>query len=417
MRARSLTAWNGPPSSGFDLFMARAAGALISIGDMRWLSPASEVSNRKTWMTGGRSGANPRRRWPPIVASVRVIRRLPGMTGNRAKRKPKAASIHDMIRSHPMATAAVVVAAVLVAIGGIAGGCMPAITNRPTMRSSMRATSRSDPRWSAPSPRSRSPTTRLVETGGLLVQIDPRDYRAAVAEAEAQVAQANADDRQSGRPDRSPEGPHRSGQEAGGADPGRLTFAQQENARAQDLLAKRAGTRAGGAADLLQSAAGPSLACRAPGQRRRRAETNPRAAAAARHGIGQLEQSARRCSTPGGNNLERTVSPHPSPAARPRFPPPSAHYAQPGQVLMIFVPRTLWVTANFKETQLDLHAAGPTGRHRDRRLSGPHLQRPCRQPPIRQRHRVQPAAARKRHRQFRQGRAARAGQDRVRPAA
>ena len=33
-------------------------------------------------------------------------------------------------------------------------------------------------------------------------------------------------------------------------------------------------------------------------------------------------------------------------------------YAQPGQALMMFVPKEVWVTANFKETQLDLMRPG-----------------------------------------------------------
>ena len=37
-----------------------------------------------------------------------------------SEKEPKTASIHDMIRRHPMATAAVVVAVILVVIGGIA---------------------------------------------------------------------------------------------------------------------------------------------------------------------------------------------------------------------------------------------------------------------------------------------------------
>ena len=40
-------------------------------------------------------------------------------------------------------------------------------------------------------------------------------------------------------------------------------------------------------------------------------------------------------------------------------------------------------------------AARPAGQHRDRRLSGPHLRRPCRQRSSRQRHRVQPVAGAK----------------------
>ena len=87
-------------------------------------------------------------------------------------------------------------------------------------------------------------------------------------------------------------------------------------------------------------------------------------------------------------------------------------YVSAGTALSMFVPDDIWVTANFKETQLDAHAAGAAGDHRDRRLSRSRLPRPCRQRPARFRHGLLAAAGRERHRQLRQDRPARAGQDR-----
>src|ERR1700733_10899931 len=71
----------------------------------------------------------------------------------------------------------------------------------------------------------------------------------------------------------------------------------------------------------------------------------------------------------------------------------------------------------FHGNQARPDAPGPAGGDRDRFLSRSHLQRSRRQHPVRQRHRVQPVAGGERHRQLRQDRAARPGQDRVRPAA
>ena len=77
---------------------------------------------------------------------------------------------------------------------------------------------------------------QLVQTGGLLVQIDPRDYQAAVDEAKAEVEQSKAAisnldaqiEAQKARIDQAEKQVVQT-QAA-------LTFAQQENARAQDLV-------------------------------------------------------------------------------------------------------------------------------------------------------------------------------------
>ena len=87
-------------------------------------------------------------------------------------------------------------------------------------------------------------------------------------------------------------------------------------------------------------------------------------------------------------------------------------FAQAGTTLTMFVPDEIWVAANFKETQLELDAARPAGDADDRRLSGPRHSRPRCQRPIGVGPGVFAAAARKRHRQLGQDRAARAGQDR-----
>jgi membrane fusion protein, multidrug efflux system len=52
----------------------------------------------------------------------------------------------------------------------------------------------------------------------------------------------------------------------------------------------------------------------------------------------------------------------------------------------MFVPDDIWVWANFKESQLDYMRPGTEGDARDRRLSGTHHPRPCRERPARVRH-------------------------------
>ena len=53
-------------------------------------------------------------------------------------------------------------------------------------------------------------------------------------------------------------------------------------------------------------------------------------------------------------------------------------YVQVGQNLMAIVPSAVWITANFKETQLDLMRVGQPVEHPRRRLSGKDLPRPRR---------------------------------------
>ena len=70
-------------------------------------------------------------------------------------------------------------------------------------------------------------------------------------------------------------------------------------------------------------------------------------------------------------------------------------FAQPGTSLTMFVPDDIWVTANFKETQLDRMRPGQPVTLDDRRLSGTHDPRPCRQRSARIRHRLLAAAGRR----------------------
>ena len=142
-----------------------------------------------------------------------------------------------------MATAAIVIAAVLVAIGGIAWW-LHARHFKSTDDAFI------DARIATISSQVSGTVTELavtdnqaVEAGALLLKIDDRDYRAALAQAVAQVEQAAATvtnladqiDAQNARIDQA----KNQVTQAQAA----LTFAQQEDARAQDLLAKQAGTR------------------------------------------------------------------------------------------------------------------------------------------------------------------------------
>jgi membrane fusion protein (multidrug efflux system) len=192
---------------------------------------------------------------------------------------------------------------------------------------------------------------QLVGPGGLLVQIDPRDYQDAVAQAQAQVDQANATianldaqmDEQKARIDQA----EKQVVQAKAA----LTFAQQENARAQDLVRKGAGTQQQAqqtSSNLIQGQANVASA-----------EANAIAAQkqipvleTQRQGaVGQLEQ-AQATLAQAKVNLERTRIVAPERGRATKITAAVGANAQPGQVLMLFVPEYKWVTANYKETQL-----------------------------------------------------------------
>ena len=92
----------------------------------------------------------------------------------------------------------------------------------------------------------------------------------------------------------------------------------------------------------------------------------------------------------------------------------AGNYVAPGQQIFAIVAPELWVTANFKESQLDRMRPGQKVDDRGGRLSAAQARRPCRQHPAGLGREIHRLPAGKRHRQFRQDRAARAGQDRHR---
>jgi membrane fusion protein (multidrug efflux system) len=190
-----------------------------------------------------------------------------------------------------------------------------------------------------------------VDVGALLIKIDDRDYRTALARATAQVEQAAAT--VSNLADQIDEQNARITQakfqvtEAQAA----LTFAQQEDTRAQNLLAEQSGTTQTAqhtSSDLRQarSSLAAAEANEAAAEKQIPVLRSQRDAA-----VGQLDQ-ARAAENQAKINLARTEIPAPVAGRATKISVAKGNYAQPGQALMMFVPRTLWITANFKETQL-----------------------------------------------------------------
>jgi membrane fusion protein (multidrug efflux system) len=196
-----------------------------------------------------------------------------------------------------------------------------------------------------------------VKAGGVLLEIDPRDYRAALDQARAQVEQGEATianiaaqiEAQQAKIEQT----RREVTEAKAA----LAFAQQENARYQDLAKTGAGTvqRAQQAAsDLKQRQAASDAAIAAEQAAEKEIGVLQTQAKVAQ---GQLD-AAKAQAESAATNLARTTVTAPVDGTVTRLSAAKGVYAQAGQTLMMFVPRQVWITANFKETQLDLMRPG-----------------------------------------------------------
>lgn len=191
-----------------------------------------------------------------------------------------------------------------------------------------------------------------VPAGAVLVKIDPRDYQAALAQARAQVDQAVASmanfDAQIAAQQARIDAAKKQVTQAEAV----LTFSRQQGQRAQDLLTRGAGTEQQAQqteSDLRQKdAAYASARADEIAQEKQVAvlATQKQGAEA------QLEQgqvAVRQAEA----NLARTQIMAPETGRATKISAAVGGLAQPGQALMMFVPKTVWVTANFKETQLD----------------------------------------------------------------
>ncbi len=191
----------------------------------------------------------------------------------------------------------------------------------------------------------------IVSAGATLVKIDPRDYAAALSQAQAQADQAAAsianDDAQIAAQKARIDAAKKQVVQAQAA----LVFSRQQNVRAQDLLSRGAGTEQNAqqtASDLRQKeAAYASAQADETAQEKQVAVLQTQKQGAQ----GQLEQ-AQAAVSQAETNLSRTRITAPETGWATRISAAVGGLAQPGQALMMFVPTNVWITANFKETQL-----------------------------------------------------------------
>lgn len=190
-----------------------------------------------------------------------------------------------------------------------------------------------------------------VSAGEPLVEIDPRDYEASLAQAKARVSQAVAtvgnDEAQIDAQKAQVTAAQQQKQEADAA----LVFAKQENDRAQALVKSAVGTveRAQQTRSQLQQAQATSARAVANVEAAKKqlaalraqkvsAEANVEAAKAD-EALAELNLSYTHVTAAQSGKIVQLT------AAK-------GQYVQVGQNLMMFVPTHIWVTANFKETQI-----------------------------------------------------------------
>jgi len=186
---------------------------------------------------------------------------------------------------------------------------------------------------------------QLVKAGAVLVRLDNRDYKAQFDQSEANVANIDA---QIAAQQARIEQAEKQSAEAQAT----LTFARQQEERYTGLVQKGAVTveQAQQYASGLRQAQANYSAAQAnaiatekqlPVLRAQRAQVGA-----------QLEQAAA--------NLSRTIVTAPEAGRVTQLTAARGNYAAVGQVLMMFVPLKVWVTANFKETQLrTVHPGDP----------------------------------------------------------
>jgi membrane fusion protein, multidrug efflux system len=206
---------------------------------------------------------------------------------------------------------------------------------------------------------------QVVRTGDLLARIDPRDYKAAVDQAAAQIRQAEATIKnvyaQIAAQESQIEQASKQVTEAEAA----LRFAQDENTRYQDLVQKGAGTlqRAQQASSDFQgkqAALDAAVAAKTSAERRIDVLKTQNDEA-----VAQRDQS-RAQKDRADANLERTELRATTDGHIAKLTAAVGALAAPGQAIMVLVPIEVWVTANFKESQLaDMRVGQPVDIHVD----------------------------------------------------
>jgi membrane fusion protein, multidrug efflux system len=192
---------------------------------------------------------------------------------------------------------------------------------------------------------------QIVKVGDLLVQIDDRDYRAAVDLAQAQIEQAQATVDNYSAQVYAQESQIAQTETQVVQAQATLEFSKQQNTRYQDLVEKGAGTaqRAEQATSEFQANSAALATAQAA---KMVAERQINVLKAQRKNAGaQLAQAQAQKATADAN-LTRTQLHATADGRVTRLTAAVGQLATQAQGIMVLVPLDIWVTANFKETQL-----------------------------------------------------------------
>ncbi|MES0001336.1 HlyD family secretion protein [Mesorhizobium sp. M0051] len=196
-----------------------------------------------------------------------------------------------------------------------------------------------------------------VKAGDVLLRIDDSDYQAGLKQADAGVTSAQADivemraqiEAQNAKVD--------AAQKQMAQAQAALDFAKAEDQRNRDLLAKGTATQQQAqqaASTLRQDQAALDSAVANVAAAKSQIVVLQAQVKSAEAKLDQAKASQDQART----TLSRTTITAPVSGRATSISVANGSYAQPGQVLMMFVPDEVWVKANFKETQLDLMRPG-----------------------------------------------------------
>ncbi|MBV8849013.1 MAG: HlyD family secretion protein [Methylobacteriaceae bacterium] len=190
-----------------------------------------------------------------------------------------------------------------------------------------------------------------VEPGTIIAKIDPRDYTVSLEQAKANLAQteaaiANVDAQIQGQRAQIEQAQAQVTQSLAA-----LQFAQQEQLRAQDLVQRGAGTvqteqQRRSQYEQAQSDAQRTQAALVAAQKQLGSLEAQRKSAVANRDASQAQVDQAEL------NVGYTTLTAAQPGRIVRLTGAKGQYVQAGQNITMFVPDNLWVTANYKETQI-----------------------------------------------------------------
>ncbi len=199
----------------------------------------------------------------------------------------------------------------------------------------------------------------IVKPGQILLRLDDRDYVAAVAQAKAQIAQAEATITSAEAQTTAQRATVNQMSEQVMQAEAALTYSKDQYQRAETLLKQGAGTLQQAQqtnSDLIQKQAALDAAEAGLTEAKRHL-----AVFAAQRQTGEAQRNAAEAQLAQAEaNLSRAVIVAPFEGHVTQLTAAKGDYATPGQTFMEIVPLHVWVTANYRETQLaDMHVGDP----------------------------------------------------------